>query len=192
MPVLSWFDLIGISVGLAMDAFAVSIVAGLRLDVVTPRQAWRLAFHFGLFQAIMPILGWFAGWGLASQIATYGNGIAFVLLAAVGGKALWNALRPGEAMSRSKVDPTRGLTLVALSVATSLDALAVGLSLALMDVTSIWGPAFVIGLVAAAFTTLGIGFGARLGPRCGRWAEALGGSVLLVIAVEILAKNFMR
>lgn len=166
-----------------MDAFAVAIVAGLTLPQVTSRHVFRLAFHFGLFQFLMPILGWAAGTQLASSVGNFDHWIAFALLGYVGGKMLLAAYRGEEASDRS--DPTRGLTLVTLSVATSLDALAVGLSMALLKVP-VWGPAVVIGLVAAALTAVGITFGSRLGNRVGRWAEALGGSVLLLIGLRIL------
>ena len=109
--------------------------------------------------------------------------LAFGLLSFVGGKMLWDSRRRDE--SESRTDPTRGLALMTLSVATSLDALAVGVSMALLGV-SIWIPSVVIGLVAAGLTAIGIGFGARLGPRCESWADVAGGSVLLLIGVSIL------
>jgi putative Mn2+ efflux pump MntP len=172
-----------------MDAFAVAIAAGLVLDQVTPRHVFRLAFHFGLFQFLMPIFGWLAGNRMAENIGGYDHWVAFGLLSYVGGKMLWESRRKDE--SQSRADPTRGLTMVTLSIATSLDALAVGLSLALLSTNgSPWVeigiPSVVIGLVAAAFTTVGIVFGARLGPRWGNWAEVFGGVVLLGIGVRIL------
>ena len=183
---MNWPNLLGISVGLAMDAFAVSIVAGLAVAPVTPRQMFRLAFHFGLFQFMMPIIGWLAGREVVVYISAYDHWAAFGLLALVGGKMLLEARHEKEP-DRS-VDPTRGLMLVALSVATSIDALAVGLSMAFIRV-SIWIPSVVIGLVAATLSAIGIGFGSRLGPRWGRWAEFLGGIVLLLIGVRILLSH---
>ena len=180
---MSWLNLLGISIGLAMDAFAVSIAAGLVLAPATRRQTFRLAFHFGLFQFMMPILGWAAGRGLVEYIAPLDHWLAFGLLMFVGGKMLWEAR--GEKETRDSVDPTRGLMLVTLSVATSIDALAVGLSMAFMRV-SIWVPSVVIGLVAAALSAVGISFGSRFGPRLGSWAEIVGGCVLLLIGVRIL------
>jgi len=169
-----------------MDAFAVAIVAGLTLATVTPRHVFRLAFHFGLFQFLMPILGWLAGHELSRYVEAYDHWLAFGLLCYVGGKMLWEAYNGQH--PNSQLDQTRGLLLVTLSVATSIDALAVGLSMAFLDV-SVWGPAVVIGLVAAALTTVGIVFGSRLGHRVGRWAEAAGGSVLLVIGARILVSH---
>ena len=88
---LSWLALLGLSVGLAMDAFAVAVAAGMAVEAVTPRHVFRLAFHFGLFQFMMPIIGWLAGERLAARIDGYGNWLACVLLGYVGGKMLWEA-----------------------------------------------------------------------------------------------------
>jgi len=183
---LNWLNLLGISLGLAMDAFAVSIAAGLTIAPVTPRHTFRLAFHFGLFQFMMPIFGWLAGKEMAAYIEPYDHWLAFGLLWFVGAKMLLDARSEREPESKS--DPSRGLMLVTLSVATSIDALAVGLTMALLGV-SIWLPAAVIGIVAAAMSTLGVSFGSRLGSRCGHWAEAAGGCVLLVIGGRILISH---
>lgn len=183
---MSWLNLLGISVGLAMDAFAVSVAAGMTLASVTPRHTFRLAFHFGLFQAMMPIFGWLAGKELVAYIGAYDHWIGFALLAFVGGKMLLEACT--NRAENNKTDPTRGLMLVTLSVATSIDALAVGVSMAFMRV-SVWMPAAVIGIVAATLSALGIRFGRRLGSRVGRWAEGFGGCVLLLIAVKIVVSH---
>lgn len=175
-----------IAVGLAMDAFAVSIAAGLALAPVTFRQTARLAFHFGLFQFIMPLLGWFAGAQVEVYVAAVDHWIAFGLLFAIGGKMLWETGRP-EADIRSR-DPSRGLLLVTLSVATSIDALAVGFSMACLS-TAIFLPALVIGAVAAAFSTLGVTLGERFGRLVGPWAERLGGSLLVGIGTHILVSH---
>ena len=180
---MHWLNLLGIAVGLAMDAFAVAIGAGISVAPVTPRHTFRLAFHFGLFQFMMPVAGWFAGREVAGYIGAYDHWVAFGLLGFVGGKMLWEAHAAQE--SRARLDPTRGWMLVTLSVATSIDALAVGLSMALLGI-SIWIPSVVIGIVAAALTFVGIRFGSRLGRRWGRWAEAIGGVVLLAIGLRIL------
>lgn len=183
---MHWLTLLGIAFGLAMDAFAVATAAGLSLGSVTPRHVFRLSFHFGLFQFLMPVVGWMAGTRFASYIGAYDHWVAFGLLAYVGAKMLWEAFadRPAEARS----DPTRGLMLVTLSVATSLDALAVGLSMALLGV-DIWLPSVVIGLVAAVMTMIGLALGRRLGPRCGFWAELAGGIILLAIGLRILLSH---
>jgi len=182
---LDWLTLLGLAVGLAMDAFAVSIAAGLSIPQVTLRHTFRLAFHFGLFQALMPILGYLAGRQAMVWIADYDHWVAFGLLGAIGGKMLLDAARGPKSTQPDASDPSRGIALVGLSVATSLDALAVGLSMALLRV-SVWLPAVVIGLVAAGLSAVGVTFGARLGSRFGRLAELAGGCVLVAIGVRIL------
>jgi putative Mn2+ efflux pump MntP len=179
--------LIGIAIGLAMDAFAVAIGAGLTLGHVNARQTFRLAWHFGLFQAFMPVLGWLAGRTVADWIGPIDHWIAFGLLAVIGGKMIYEALQHGDE-ERARTDPTKGWSLVLLSVATSIDALAVGLSLALLDVP-IWYPAIVIGLVAAGFTAVGLHLGKRFGALLGRRMEVVGGVILIVIGLRILIEH---
>ena len=183
---MGWLNILGIAVGLAMDAFAVSIVAGLTIERLTRRHVFRLAFHFGLFQFMMTMLGWLAGRSIAGYVVAGGHWVAFGLLSVIGVKMLWEA-RSSEAPQYTG-DPTRGWMLVALSVATSIDALAVGLSMALVGV-AVWLPSVVIGIVAAAMTTTGICFGSRFGRRGGRFARVLGGLVLIGIGVRILVSH---
>jgi putative Mn2+ efflux pump MntP len=179
-------DLLGIAVGLSMDAVAVSIGAGMTISPITGRHVFRLAFHFGLFQCLMPILGWLAGQQLAVYFGGWDHWIAFVLLSLVGAKMIRESF--DHENERQRDDPSRGLLLLTLCVATSIDALAVGLSMALLGV-SIWIPAAVIGLVTASLSTLGIFFGTQLGRRWGRAAEALGGCVLVGIGLRILIEH---
>jgi putative Mn2+ efflux pump MntP len=178
--------LLGIAVALAMDAFAVALATGLTLDPLTGRHLFRLGFHFGLFQALMPILGWLAGLTVQHLIADYDHWIAFALLAFVGGKMLWEAFH-GDATPDNS-DPTRGMSLVLLSVATSIDALAVGLSLAMLGV-SIWAPALVIGLVAGVLTVVGMLLGRRVGSLWGQRVEIFGGAILCLIGIKILLEH---
>ena len=169
-----------------MDAFAVSIAAGLSIPDLTGRHVFRLAWHFGLFQFMMPVLGWLAGTTLSAYIGAYDHWVAFGLLVIIGGKMLHEAFC--DKGDRVRGDPTRGVLLVTLSVATSIDALAAGLSIAFLGV-SIWGPSVVIGLVAGALTMVGIRFGSRLGRRWQRWAEVAGGCVLILIGLRILISH---
>jgi manganese efflux pump family protein len=180
---LSWIALLGLSVGLAADAFAVAVAAGLVIDTITPRHVFRLGFHFGLFQFMMPILGWLAGEQLATHLGDSSRWLAFALLGYVGGKMLWEAR--GEKNDEAAKDPTRGLTLLTLSLATSLDALAVGMSMALLGV-SVWLPSVVIGLVTATLTAVGVALGGRIGSRWAHWAEAAGGVVLILLGLKLL------
>jgi putative Mn2+ efflux pump MntP len=177
--------ILGIALALAMDAFAVSIAVGIALEQVHARHVFRLSFHFGLFQFLMPILGWLAGMTVQGWLASVDHWIAFGLLAIVGGKMVWESFWPEADREDRRADPTRGLSLLTLSVATSIDALAAGMGMALLRV-SIWFPSIVIGLVAAGMSVVGIRFGSSIGSRLGRWAERLGGVVLIAIGAEVV------
>lgn len=186
---MGFVNIAAIAVALAMDAFAVAIATGVRLKYVSPRQFFRLAWHFGLFQAMMPIIGWAAGLTVRESIARFDHWIAFGLLAFVGVNMIREAFKLEED-ARRKRDPTRGLTLVMLSVATSIDALAVGLTISMLQV-AIWLPALVIGLVAGAFTVLGLQLGKAVGSaeRLSPVAEVLGGVVLIGIGLNLLYEH---
>lgn len=186
---MHWFDILGIAVGLAMDALAVSIAAGLKIGRVTPRHVFRAGWHFGLFQFMMPLLGWCAGRSLAERIVAWDHWVAFGLLMGVAIKMLVESRAAGNSNGRSG-DPTRGWSLVTLSVATSLDALVVGLTLAVQDV-GIWLPAVVIGVVTAILSGLGIHFAGRLGARWEHRAEHLGAAILVIVGVKILVSHLL-
>ena len=181
---MSWFDLIAIAVALALDAFAVAVVAGLSLKVLTKRHLFRLSFHFGLFQAGMLSAGWLIGSAVYALVAAAAPWVAFALLLLVGGNVIWHAFSGAEE-KRTELDPTSGWHLVFLSFATSLDALAVGLSLAMIGV-SITRSALVVGLMAAALTLSGMGLGRRIGVLWGRRVEVFGGFILIVTGCKIL------
>jgi putative Mn2+ efflux pump MntP len=186
---LKFINIFAIAVALAMDAFAVSIVTGVNLKNVSYRQTFRLSWHFGLFQAMMPVIGWFAGLSVRVHIERYDHWIAFGLLAFVGIHMIKEAFDPDKSEKRKK-DHTKGLTLVILSIATSIDALAVGFSLSLLGV-SIWTPAITIGIVAGIFTIIGLQIGEKIGAarQLSRYAETIGGSVLIVIGLNILHEH---
>jgi len=168
-----------------MDALAVAIAAGLTIPRLTFRHVFRLSFHFGLFQFLMPVTGWLAGRAIERYIAPCDHWVVAGVLGFVGCRMLWEARNHAF---DSRDDPTRGWMLVGLSIATSLDALAVGLSLALLRV-SIWTPSLVIGIVAGILTMLGIRFGNSIGRRFGRVAAVCGGLVLLAIAGRVLVAH---
>jgi putative Mn2+ efflux pump MntP len=166
-----------------MDAFAVAVTTGVVLGAVTGRQAFRLSFHFGLFQFLMPVAGWLAGREVVRWIGGVDHWVAFGLLGFLGGKMILEAVRGGEETVAR--DPTRGASLVILSVATSIDALAVGLTLGVLGV-SILAPAAVIGVVALLLTAAGLHLGRRIGGRLGRRMEVAGGVILLLLGARIL------
>ena len=169
-----------------MDAFTVAIATGISLKKVSARQTFRLAWHFGLFQALMSIIGWILGSTIYQFIEKIDHWVAFVLLAIIGLKMIIGAIKSGEGKKASK-DPTKGGTMVMLSIATSIDALAVGLSISMLRV-SIWLPAFIIGIVALIFTVIGLHIGRLVGSnfRLDKYAEIIGGLVLIGIGVRIL------
>jgi len=178
-------QMLTLALALAMDAFAVSLGLGVKMGKVRPRQFFRLAWHFGFFQAGMPVLGWNAGTAVREQIAAFDHWIAFGLLFIIGVKMIKEAFEIQEHALQQ--DPSKGLSLVALSVATSIDALAVGFSFSVLSI-SIWAPILVIGLVAAGMTILGLYWGTKVvqAVRLGPVAEVLGGFVLIGIGVRIL------
>lgn len=181
---MGWISLLTLAVALALDAFAVAVVAGLNLEALTRRHLFRLGFHFGLFQAMMLAIGWFFGRAVQGLISSSDHWIAFALLAFVGGRTVWEALHD-KADDRCATDLTIGWDLVLLSVATSIDALAVGVSLGILG-TRILIPALVIGVTAAVLTLVGMGLGRRIGPLWGKRVEILGGVVLIAIGLKIL------
>lgn len=185
---MSFLVVLGIALGLAMDAFAVSIGLGIALRPATAGQTFRPAASFGLFQFFMPILGWTAGEKILSFIERYDHWVAFALLTAVGGRMIFEAFHSEKDERLKKTDPTKGLSLLVLSLATSIDSLAVGLSLAALNVAIVF-PAIVIGLVAFGMTILGFKLGPVAGRLVGRWAELAGGVILILIGIKILVDH---
>lgn len=181
--------LLGLALALAMDAFAVALGTGTVLARITGRHFFRLGFHFGLFQALMPIIGWLAGQGIAAMVAAWDHWIAFGLLVLIGVRMIYEAI--DKETTAEDRDPTRGLSLVLLSIATSIDALAVGFSLSVIGV-SIWFPALIIGLVAGTLTLVGMLLGGRIGSRWGPRVEILGGVILIGIGTRILLEHFLQ
>jgi manganese efflux pump family protein len=182
------WEILLVALGLAMDAFAVSLGIGATRYANRPRPIFRLAFHFGLFQALMPILGWLVGTRVVNVVSSVAPWIAMALLAFVGGRMIRAGLDQESETHRS--DPSRGGTLVLLSVAVSLDAFAVGLSLAMLNV-SIWYPAAIIGVVTASLALAGLMVGNRLGRVFGKRMEIVGGVILIVIGLRILLSNVL-
>lgn len=183
---MDFWPVLGIAFGLAMDAFSVAIATGLMLGTVTHRQLFRLSFHFGLFQFLMPIAGWVAGNTIEGYMASYDHWVAFLILAYIGGKMVRDSF--GDDEERSHGDPTRGLSLVMLSVATSIDAFAVGLSLGLIRVP-VLEPSIIIGIVAGGMTFIGMRLGKHVGSLLGRRMETIGGLVLIAIGIKVLLEG---
>jgi len=175
-----------LAVGLAMDACVVSAGAGATGRTRGARGTFRLGFHFGLFQFLMPVVGWFAGHVLAEAVASIDHWVAFASLGVIGGRMVRAGLK--EEPDQGAGDPSRGWSLILLSIATSIDALAVGFSLAMIQV-EIWFPAVVIGVITAAMSVAGLNLGARLGARFGHRMEILGGAILIFVGARIVVEH---
>ena len=178
-----------IALGLSGDCFAVALSGGISQVNHSWLQLLRVALSFGLFQASMPVLGWLAGRTVVEFIADYDHWVAFAMLAIVGGRMLWESSRSEHSQGK-EINITRGLPLITLSIATSIDALAVGLSFAFSDVNiALASP--IIGVVAFGVTIMGFKLGKKVSKRFGSQAEAAGGIILLAIALRILLSHIL-
>ena len=190
---MSILTLIVTAIGLSADAFAVSVGRAMRWRHFAWKPALALALTFGAFQALMPVLGWALGSAFADAIVEVDHWIAFGLLAMIGGKMIWESFRElrsddDNAAERVSV-PRIGISaLLLLGLATSIDALAVGVSLALLG-TSIVLAAVVIGAITGGISLLGVALGQRAGHRLSGSAELIGGAVLIAIGVKILIEH---
>lgn len=183
---MSLITVILIAVGLGVDAFSVAIGIGAVNDKKTWAPVLRLAVSFGLFQFVMPIVGWFAGLTVVETIASFDHWIAFALLSLFGGKMIYEGFkRDGE---KKREDQTVGWTLLMLSVATSIDALAVGFSFSVLK-NPILLPAMIIGMVCFLMTAAGMIFGKGLAKIFGKKVEIFGGLVLIAIGIKILVDH---
>ena len=171
-----------IAVALGCDAFAVGLGVGTRCGA--PRQIFRLSFHFGLFQFMMPLIGWLLGRHILAWSQTWGPWIAFILLFFIGARMVREGVSPDQARD-SCPDPTRGFSLVMLSVATSIDALGVGFSLGVVA-DNLFGASVCIGITAAAMTWLAMKVGSKLSEKFANRMEIFGGLVLIAIAFKLV------
>ncbi len=176
-----------ISIGLAMDCLAVSLAAGTKKAIPRVRTATVLALLFGGFQFLMNVVGWAVGLTLLPVISGFDHWVAFLLLAGIGGKMIYEGARGEGDVEWSGL---RSHTLLLLAVATSIDSLGVGLSFALLA-TGILIPALVIGIVSAAVSYAGVFLGSRLTERFGERMEILGGIILIGIGTQILLEHLL-
>jgi len=176
-----------IAVGLGMDTFAVGVGSGTVFRTPMKRSVFRLSFHFGLFQSLLFLAGYFAGASIVEAIAAWDHYVALGLLLFVGLRMIWGGISRGDEAAL-RADPSRGWRLVVLSVATSVDALAVGLSFGVLA-REVLFPALVIGVVSFAMTLAGIYLGRRLKASFGGYAEVLGGLILIGIGVKIFLEH---
>jgi manganese efflux pump family protein len=187
---LDFITIFAIASALAMDTFAISIATGIRFgNNIRMIQMFRMPFAFGFFQSMMTVLGWLLGAGVKGFMQASDHWIALGLLVFIGGKMIYESFR-NESEALEKGDPTTGLTLLALAVATSIDAFAVGLSFGLLR-SDIVLPSIVIGLVTFAFALTGMKIGNLVGGKFGRRVEILGGVILILIGLRIFVQHVL-
>ena len=178
-------ELLIIAVGVSMDALAVSICKGLSIKKISPRYMYKAAIWFGGFQALMPLIGYFVGIHFADFVTNVDHWIAFVLLALIGSSMI------KESFSSEEVEGNPDFsfkTMLSMAIATSIDALAVGVSLAFLKV-NIWWAVLFIGVTTGLFSALGLHIGNLFGTRYKRGAELMGGVVLVLIGARILIEH---
>lgn len=190
---MGFVELLLTAIGLAMDAFAVSICKGLGMRKMQYGQAVIIGLYFGIFQALMPLIGWLLGTSFSRYIQAFDHWIAFVLLVLIGGKMLWDVFHEEtEEATAQKLDAKLDhQELFMLAIATSIDALAVGIAFACLDV-EIWSSVSMIGIITFAISFCGVWIGNRFGNRFEKKAGIAGGIVLIGIGVKILADHLIH
>lgn len=177
-----------LAIGLAMDAMAVSAARGLAVERVRVRHVLTVALAFGGFQAFMPAVGWVAGSEIGPTVAAWDHWIAFGLLAGIGGKMLWDSTRGSEHELTHRADLFGPKVMLILAIATSIDALAAGISLPMLHAPLV--PSIVvIGAVTAVLSAVGLFAGRRFGDVLGARLDAVGGVVLIGIGGKILVQH---
>lgn len=173
-------EILLISIALGFDSFSVALASG--THGLASRRVFRMGWHFGLFQFIMPIIGWSVGEIVAGRISAYGNWIVFSLLLVIGGKMVWEGVKNNP----EKIpDLSKGWNLILMSISTSIDALAIGFSFRLLDY-EILRPAAVIGIICFIMTGSGLYLGVKFYDKLKHRAIVLGGIILIVIGVKSL------
>lgn len=187
---MSFLGILTLALGLAMDATAVSVAKGL----AAPKLAWRhyllVAFYFGTFQALMPLIGWLVGSQIGPWVATWAHWIAFVLLTVLGGKMLWEARAQDDDDAPPKGDPFGHREMFGLAVATSIDALVAGVTLPMLHAPMVLS-LVTIGVVTALLSALGLALGRRVGAVIGKRLDVAGGAFLIALGVSVLVEHFL-
>ena len=173
-----------IAVALAMDAFAVSVTNGLAMCTLRIRSALLIALFFGAFQAIMPLLGWLAGFKFKEIIISVDHWVAFALLIFIGGKMIYEA----SVLEKKKMQVAAIPTLFILAIATSIDAFAVGITFVFLNV-NILLPVIIIGIVTFIISYIGVWIGCNFGKNLSGKAEVIGGIILIIIGLKILIEH---
>ena len=176
-----------LAVSLAIDCFTVSVTSGIILRRIHWQTFLKMAFFFGFFQALMPLIGWFGASRFNHLIESYDHWIAFVLLAILGGKMIWESFQKDDD-STKECNPLKLSLVVGMAVATSIDALVVGVSFAFLQMNILWA-AFIIGAVTFLVAMLGMLFGKKTSARLGEKMEIIGGLILIALGFKILIEH---
>lgn len=176
-------SIILIAFGLSFDTFAVSVSTGIKITHLRFKQALKIALTLGFFQALMPFIGWFLGVQIESFISNYDHWIAFGLLAILGIKMIFESFSKEE--NSSSGNPLKPAVLIGMAIATSIDALVVGVSFAFMNM-NIYLSVAIIGIITFLVSMVGMLFGKKVGGRLGKRMEIVGGLILIVIGLKTL------
>lgn len=176
-----------LSLGLAADAFAVSLTSGFVIQHIKLNKALKIALFFGIFQGIMPLIGWGIGLTFRDFIASFAHWIAFILLIFIGGKMIYESFQEAE---KERFNPLDSYTLLALAIATSIDALAAGLGLSMLKM-SILLACTLIGSITFALSFCGVFLGHSFGNLFNKKIEIIGGLVLILIGIKILLEHWI-
>lgn len=179
------FEIIFVGVGLAMDAFAVSVCKGLSMKKINWKKATIIALYFGIFQALMPVIGYFLGSSFSVLVEKVDHWIAFILLAIIGGNMIKES-RDDELEKRN--DRVDFKTMIVLAIATSIDALAIGVTFAFLNVNLILSIS-IIGIVTFLLSLFGVVIGNKFGDKFQNKAELAGGIILIIIGLKILLEH---
>ena len=174
-----------LGIGLAMDAFAVSICKGLSMKKMNWKNAIIIALYFGIFQALMPMIGYFFGTTFESFVTAFDHWIAFILLALIGGNMIKESFDNEDEKKNDKVDFK---TMIVLALATSIDALAVGITFAFFDVNLLLAVA-IIGIITFIISIFGVKIGNKFGDKYQNKAELIGGIILVILGIKILLEH---
>ena len=174
-----------VAIGLSIDSFAVSVANGLSIKNISLVEKLKIAISLAIFQALMPLIGWYAGIEIADYIKSIDHWVAFILLLIIGLKMIYDSFTNSDENANSTL---KNSTLIVQSIATSIDAFAVGISFALIDI-DIFIPIIIIGIITFIASIIGLQLGKFIGARFGKYIEIFGGLVLISIGVKILIEH---
>ncbi|PLX23858.1 MAG: hypothetical protein C0599_03320 [Salinivirgaceae bacterium] len=186
---MTFLAILILAIGLSIDSLAASISTGVCMRKIRIADSLKVALFMALFQGVLPVIGWFVGKGFQNIIAAYDHWVAFVLLSAIGGKMIYEGFSKKE--DQSCFCPSQNLVLAGMALATSIDALIVGIGIGLLGET-IWIPAIIIGIITFAFSFSGIYIGHHLGHKLNIKLELIGGLVLIGLGIKILLEHTLN